>query len=340
MIYHLFTNFGRRDYVNSQDLELLEYLKAGEPQKQRDLADRSGLSLGRVNKAIRALQEAGYADAENRLTPKAAKMLAARKPARAVILAAGFGLRMIPINREVPKALLEVRGEILIERQIRQLKEAGIEDISVVTGFMKERFEYLIDEFGVELIVNPDYISANNLHSLVKAAGKLENCYIVPCDLYAEEAIRLVLQNLERSFRDGQDLEARSNMAYAALLAGLAFGQPKTAGCHACSYPLSQDYHLPHGEACAFTLDSFVQINTSPRMEEMLQRAGLPGGSAELVSRIRALKAMAGLRTKLGDLGQVDVEKLAEDCAVHPLMRNNPVKMSPEALKTMFEALS
>ena len=173
--------------MNSQDLELLEYLKAGEPQKQRDLADRSGLSLGRVNKAIRALQEAGYADAENRLTPKAAKMLAARKPARAVILAAGFGLRMIPINREVPKALLEVRGEILIERQIRQLKEAGIEDISVVTGFMKERFEYLIDEFGVELIVNPDYISANNLHSLVKAAGKLENCYIVPCDLYAEE---------------------------------------------------------------------------------------------------------------------------------------------------------
>lgn len=160
------------------------------------------------------------------------------------------------------------------------------------------------------------------------------------CDLYAEEAIRLVLQNLERSFRDGQDLEARSNMAYAALLAGLAFGQPKTAGCHACSYPLSQNYHLPHGEACAFTLDSFVQINTSPRMEEMLQRAGLPGGSAELVSRIRALKALAGLRTKLGDLGQVDVEKLAEDCAVHPLMRNNPVKMSREALKSMFEALS
>ena len=160
------------------------------------------------------------------------------------------------------------------------------------------------------------------------------------CDLYAEEAIRLILQNLERSFRDGSDLEARSSMAYAATLAGLAFGQPKTAGCHACSYPLSQDYHLPHGEACAFTLDSFVRINTSPRMEEMLRRAGLPGGSEELVERIRALKAMAGLRTKLGDLGQVDVEKLAEDCAVHPLMRNNPVKMSPADLRTMFEALS
>ena len=160
------------------------------------------------------------------------------------------------------------------------------------------------------------------------------------CDLYAEEAVRLVLQNLEKSFRDGSDLEARSHMAYAALLAGLAFGQPKTAGCHACSYPLSQDYHLPHGEACAFTLDCFVRINTSPRMEEMLRRAGLPGGSEELVGRIRTLKEMAGLRTRLSDLGEVDLDKLAADCEAHPLMRNNPVKMSVADLRAMFEALA
>ena len=173
--------------MNTRDLDLLAAMKVETPQNQRELAQQSGLSLGRVNKAIRVLQAEGYADAENRLTEKAIRKLEAWKPRHAVILAAGFGLRMIPINREVPKALLEVRGEVLIERQIRQLKEAGVEDISVVTGFMKERFEYLIDDFGVQLIVNPDYASANNLHSLLKAAGKLENCYIVPCDLYAKE---------------------------------------------------------------------------------------------------------------------------------------------------------
>ena len=64
-------------------------------------------------------------------------------------------------------------------------------------------------------------------------------------DLYAIEAVRFVLNNLEKAFLDGSDKEARCNMAYAALLAGLAFGQPKTAGSHACSYPLSMDYHLP-----------------------------------------------------------------------------------------------
>ena len=158
-------------------------------------------------------------------------------------------------------------------------------------------------------------------------------------DLYAEEAIRLILKYLERSFRDGSDLEARSAMAFAATLGGLAFALPKTAGCHACSYPLSQDYHLPHGEACAFTLDSFVRINTSPRMEEMLRRTGV-SGSEELIERIRAFKAMVGLRSKLSDLGEVDLDKLAADCAAHALMRNNPVKMTAGDLRAMFEALA
>ena len=62
-------------------------------------------------------------------------------------------------------------------------------------------------------------------------------------DLMAIEAVRLILENLERAYRDGGDLEARGNMALAALLGGLSFALPKTAASHACSYPLSEDYH-------------------------------------------------------------------------------------------------
>ena len=107
-------------------------------------------------------------------------------------------------------------------------------------------------------------------------------------DLMAIEAVRLILENLERAYRDGGDLEARGNMAYAALLGGLSFALPKTAASHACSYPLSEDYHLPHGEACAFTLDSFVRINADERLEHLCPRAGL-SGTEELAERIRAL---------------------------------------------------
>lgn len=159
-------------------------------------------------------------------------------------------------------------------------------------------------------------------------------------DLYAVEAVRLVLANLERAYGNGADAEARDNMAYAALLAGMAFAQSKTAGCHACSYPLSMDWHMPHGEACAFTLSAFVRINRDARLDALCERVGLAGGTEELAERIESLKALAGLRRRLSELGDVDILTLAEACAVHPLMCNNPVPMTPEMLADMFRTLA
>ena len=158
------------------------------------------------------------------------------------------------------------------------------------------------------------------------------------CELMTAEAIRLILANLETAYRDGSNADARSALSYAALLGGLAFALPKTAASHACSYPLSEDYHLPHGEACAFTLDSLVRINADARLEALCRRAGL-SGTEELASRIAGLKKLGGLRTRLSELGDVDMDKLVHDCAVHPLMNNNPVHMDEDALRAMFEAL-
>lgn len=158
------------------------------------------------------------------------------------------------------------------------------------------------------------------------------------CDLYAAEAVRLVLENLETAYRDGANETARRNMSLASLLGGLAFAQPKTAACHACSYPLSEYCHLPHGEACAFTLDSFVRINADERLELLCRRAGL-SGTEELAEKIAAFKALGGLRTRLSELENVEIEKLAEDCAAHPLMNNNPVGMDKAAVLKMLEAL-
>ena len=157
-------------------------------------------------------------------------------------------------------------------------------------------------------------------------------------DLFAVEAVRLVLENLEAAYRDGMDLAAREKMSLAALMGGLSFALPKTAGSHACSYPLSEDYHLPHGEACAFTLDSFVRINADERLESLCRAVGLRDTN-ELADRIRALKTLGGLRMRLSDLGDVNLEKLADDAAKHPLMRNNPVAMDKDALMRMFAAL-
>ena len=173
--------------MNRYEADILMELAGTACQNQRELAERTGHSLGAVNRELRSLREQGLVGADLHLRPAARELLAAAAPRRAILLAAGPGMRMVPINRQTPKPLLEVHGEVLIERLIRQLRQVGVKEICVVVGFLQEQFEYLIDAFGVELIVNPAYASRNNLYSLALAARYLEDAYIVPCDLWCRD---------------------------------------------------------------------------------------------------------------------------------------------------------
>lgn len=102
----------------------------------------------------------------------------------AIIMAAGTSSRFVPLSAETPKGLLEVKGEILIERQIRQLNEAGIRDITVVAGFMAEKFRYLKDLFGVDIVLNEDYARYNNTSSIIRVLDRLGDTYICSSDNY------------------------------------------------------------------------------------------------------------------------------------------------------------
>lgn len=102
----------------------------------------------------------------------------------AIILAAGTSSRFIPLSRECPKGLLEVKGEVLIERQIRQLKEAGVSDICVVAGYKAEMFEYLKEKFGVEIVLNEDYERYNNTSSMIRVLDRLGDTFICSSDNY------------------------------------------------------------------------------------------------------------------------------------------------------------
>lgn len=102
----------------------------------------------------------------------------------AIIMAAGTASRFAPLSYEKPKALIEVRGEVLIERQIRQLRGAGIEEVVVVTGYKAEQFEYLKDKYGVVLINNPYYLTRNNNSSIYAAREYIKNSYICSSDNY------------------------------------------------------------------------------------------------------------------------------------------------------------
>ncbi|RKM54525.1 winged helix-turn-helix transcriptional regulator [Butyrivibrio sp. X503] len=172
--------------MKKHEYDILYHLYTEPYINQRILAKASGHSLGVVNKSLNKLISQGFLDGKGRLTKLSRDLIDSRKPKNAIILAAGFGMRMVPINLTTPKALIEVNGERLIDRLISQLHDVGIRDITVIVGFMKDNFEYLIDEYGVKLTYAADYASTNNIHSLRTAIDEIGNTYIIPCDIWCD----------------------------------------------------------------------------------------------------------------------------------------------------------
>lgn len=165
--------------------------KSGPDQQltQRDFHAGSGISLGKTNQVIKELRAAGLLDANNCITDDGRVALEPYKVRNAIIMAAGVSSRFVPLSFEKPKALLKVKGDVLIEREIRQLQEAGISDITVVVGYMKEQMLYLAEEFGVDIVVNPDYYRYNNPSALMLVLDRLDNTYICSADNYFQENV-------------------------------------------------------------------------------------------------------------------------------------------------------
>lgn len=110
-----------------------------------------------------------------------------KKVDNAIIMAAGLSSRFVSSPQQKPKALTVVKGEVLIERQIRQLLAAGVPDIYVVIGHMAEAFHYLSDRFPVHLVHNPDYLTRNNNGSIYVVRDVLRNSYVCSADNYFVE---------------------------------------------------------------------------------------------------------------------------------------------------------
>lgn len=177
----------KKKNMNRDKYKILKVLITEDVIDQRKISQLTKLSLGKVNNLLKELNKEKYISSNYALTSSGKEYVKSHHPQQATILAAGYGLRMVPINTEEPKGLLEVHGEPLIERIIKQLHEVGITDIKIVVGFMKEHYEYLIDEYDVDLIVNPYYSTRNNIYSLYVAKDRLTNGYIIPCDIWFKD---------------------------------------------------------------------------------------------------------------------------------------------------------
>ena len=179
--------------LSKKFFEILSFVerKNGEKLSQRKIAAGTGLSLGVINKSLPQLLEEGLLDlAESKNIYITKDGLAALEPyrvKRAVILAAGFGSRLMPITLNTPKALIRIHGKPMIETMLDAIQRAGIEEVYLVRGYLGEQFDVLHKKYpNIIFVDNPDYKESNNISSAMKVKHLFRQAYVLDSDLYLQ----------------------------------------------------------------------------------------------------------------------------------------------------------
>ena len=179
-------------------------------------------------------------------------------------------------------------------------------------------------------------------HAIESYWSTLNQPVCTACSVYAA---RLVFEWLERAYNEPSDLTAREKMAEASIVAGVAFSHPRTTGSHACSFPLTNIYGVPHGEACAFTLDYFIKFNADNadadgRITALARDCGF-NNAYEMAEEITAMKKRMGMKCRLSEIGCTTDEQIAQltEKSMSMLMERNPIALTKKNILEMYNSL-
>lgn len=155
---------------------------------------------------------------------------------------------------------------------------------------------------------------------------------------YALEAVRLIFENIETVYVNGNDMEARKKMLYASFLAGKAFSKSYVGYCHAVAHSLGGRYNIPHGLANAVLLP-YVLEAYGPVVYGKLKRLAVVGGVASeeteekdaahcFIEKIRTLNQRMGIPECLQEIQAEDICELAMNAA----KEGNPLYPVPKLM--------
>ncbi len=170
--------------ITRKQFDILSALAtANEPLTQRQLEDKTGHSLGTINKVMKEFAEQGLVE-NGAITPAGIDALEPYRARKAIFIAAGFGTRLVPVTLNTPKPLVRVNGKRMIDTLIDACLDAGISEIYIVRGYLSEQFDQLLYKYPmIKFIENPSYNEANNISSAMAARYLMQNAYILEADL-------------------------------------------------------------------------------------------------------------------------------------------------------------
>ncbi|SHF09855.1 Alcohol dehydrogenase, class IV [Desulfofundulus australicus DSM 11792] len=250
-------------------------------------------------------------------------------PVVAVPTTAGTGSEVTPI------AILSDENE--------QLKKG------VVSPYLLPRVAIVDPELTVTM--PPHITAATGMDALTHAVEAYISVNATTItDSLALTAIKIISRYLRTAVANGEDREARENMAMASLLAGIAFANAGVGAVHALAYPLGAQFHVPHGVANAVLLPYVMESNllgALPRFKEMALAMGerveeLSDRAAadKFIEAIKQLSTDVKIPLHLRELG-VNAEAIpgmAEGAIkVTRLLANNPRKLTVDDIREIYE---
>ena len=157
----------------------------------------------------------------------------------------------------------------------------------------------------------------------------------------AVEGMRLVIENLGKVYSDGSDIEARANMMSAALMGATAF-QKGLGAIHALSHPIGAVHHTHHGTTNAVCMPAVLRLNGSKirdRFDSVTGYLGIQNGFSGFKVFVDEFNASLNIPLRLSDLGveNPDLGKLVKGALSDPSCGGNPVKLTSDNLKALFE---
>jgi alcohol dehydrogenase class IV len=167
-------------------------------------------------------------------------------------------------------------------------------------------------------------------------------------DIHAVAAMKVIPSALPRAMRDPGDMEARAQMSFASMEAGLAFSNAILGACHAMAHAVGGLLDAPHGECNSILLPEVVRANFPSAPDKYRQAAafvdvaGLTGGDGDgdiLAERLKEIGRSLGLPTRLSELGLArdSLPALADTALLDPCMLTNPRKLGKGDVVDIYE---